>query len=237
MAQQQTRKDSFDISHSDQLRIIRQTGIFSGLPSDSANIDFETVTPNETGAKRRRKASSADADVAVITPLLSFDDDVELEDESELDKLQAGGDGDDEEGDSGWLSILFDTFLWTVPFLFLFVAMDVAVHAQYGQPMQFLQEVKRLANFGPGFFLIALVSLQPPIPRLLTPLLFLLSAVCGAMLIWTINHAGYLAVMRQAPGFGVVWIWGIVQLDLSYAIANLAVVGGWAWWKGEKLTY
>jgi hypothetical protein len=64
---------------------------------------------------------------------------------------------------------------------------------------------------------------------------FVMSAVCGCYLIYISNTYGYLAVMKQAPPLGVLWVWSVIELELAWAVASLAVAGGFLWHRGYKL--
>lgn len=41
--------------------------------------------------------------------------------------------------------------------------------------------------------------------------------------------------MRRAPVLGVLWVWSIVQLDLTYALATLGIVAAYVKIKGLKI--
>jgi hypothetical protein len=56
-------------------------------------------------------------------------------------------------------------------------------------------------------------------------------------MIYIINREGYLKVMRRCPPLGVLWIWGIVHMDLGLALVSLAGVGGWFWYTGMKIIF
>lgn len=48
----------------------------------------------------------------------------------------------------------------------------------------------------------------------------------GCYLIYITNVYGYIAVMKNAPGIGCLWIWSVIELDLLWALPSLAVCLG-----------
>ena len=58
---------------------------------------------------------------------------------------------------------------------------------------------------------------------------FVTSVVCGCYLILISNTHGYLAVMKQAPPLGCLWIWAVVELELLWAVLSLSLAGGYLW--------
>lgn len=54
----------------------------------------------------------------------------------------------------------------------------------------------------------------------------------GCYLIHITNVYGYLAVMKNAPGIGCLWIWSVVELDLLWAVPSLGICIGFLKWKG-----
>lgn len=54
----------------------------------------------------------------------------------------------------------------------------------------------------------------------------------GCYLIQVTNDKGYMAVMRNAPSTGTVWVWCIIELGLAGALAGIAGPGAYAWWNG-----
>jgi hypothetical protein len=64
-------------------------------------------------------------------------------------------------------------------------------------------------------------------------ILFLLAAnIAGCYLIHLTNDKGYYAVMKKAPSIGTLWVWSIIELGLSGALAGVAGPGLYAWWNG-----
>lgn len=51
------------------------------------------------------------------------------------------------------------------------------------------------------------------------------SIVVGAFLLYTVHKSPSMGQMLRAPGLATIWIYLIVQLDLTPAVATLAIVG------------
>ncbi len=79
----------------------------------------------------------------------------------------------------------------------------------------------------------ALLGLPTQYCSALRQVFFLATSVgAGCYLIHVTNRYGYLAVMRQAPPLGCLWVWSVVELDLALAVLSLACAGGYMWQKG-----
>jgi hypothetical protein len=61
---------------------------------------------------------------------------------------------------------------------------------------------------------------------------FAASVASGCYLIYVTNTFGYLAVMKQAPPLGCIWLWAVVELDLPWAVLSLVVAVGFLWQGG-----
>ncbi|PLW06340.1 hypothetical protein PCANC_26452 [Puccinia coronata f. sp. avenae] len=128
-----------------------------------------------------------------------------------------------------WVDRAFDTFLWSVPFTTVFVCLDVAIHAQYGQPMTVRSELGRVANVYPSAVFVVHYTLHYGEQLLAKLLLFGLSAVGGSYMVYIMNRLSYLLVMRRVPPLGALWIFAVVRMQLSHALFSLLLVALWAW--------
>lgn len=56
-----------------------------------------------------------------------------------------------------------------------------------------------------------------------------MSTVCGCYLIYITNVYSYLAVLKQAPPVGCLWVWSVIELNLPLGALSLggAVLFGW----------
>lgn len=67
----------------------------------------------------------------------------------------------------------------------------------------------------------------------LRQLVFFLTSVCaGCYLIYISNTYSYLAVMKQSPPVGCLWIWSVMELDLLPAVTSVACAGTYLRWNG-----
>jgi hypothetical protein len=64
---------------------------------------------------------------------------------------------------------------------------------------------------------------------------FATSVYAGCYLIHITNTAGYLAVMKQAPPLGCIWVWSVIELDLPWAVLSLVGAGAFLWQKGYSI--
>lgn len=64
---------------------------------------------------------------------------------------------------------------------------------------------------------------------------FTMSICAGCYLIHITNSFGYLAVMKQAPPVGCLWVWSVIELELPWAVLGLALDGLFLWWRGYDI--
>lgn len=62
-----------------------------------------------------------------------------------------------------------------------------------------------------------------------------MSIMSGCHLIYISNEYSYLAVMKQAPSLGCLWVWSVIELDLLPAALSLASIGGYLWFGGYRM--
>jgi hypothetical protein len=58
------------------------------------------------------------------------------------------------------------------------------------------------------------------------------ATVAGCQLVQITNDRGYYAVMKRAPGIGVIWVWSVMEMGLVGALLGVIGPGAWAWWYG-----
>lgn len=62
---------------------------------------------------------------------------------------------------------------------------------------------------------------------------FFISSTCaGCYLIHISNRHGYLAVMKQAPPLGCIWVWSVIELNLLPAVLSLGLAAVFVWQGG-----
>ncbi|SCV72077.1 BQ2448_4771 [Microbotryum intermedium] len=170
--------------------------------------------------------------------------------EIKIRHFQSGHDEDQEEvlDPPALWEHLVDALLWTIPFAFLFVGMQVFLSPSAMLGRDALKgAIFTNSNCNPSqtptaIYILNIISpttltnpsTQPassattlPIlpPRIQQPLLLLLCATTGTHLVHLTSTQSYLKVMASAPAFGTLWVWSVVKMDLGWAVAGLMLVG------------
>ena len=58
--------------------------------------------------------------------------------------------------------------------------------------------------------------------------------LCGSYLLYITSKASMYGTMLQAPGLATLWVYFIVQLDLTWALGGLGVVLVYYYWGLDK---
>lgn len=62
-----------------------------------------------------------------------------------------------------------------------------------------------------------------------------IGTAAGCYLIYITNRYSYIAVLKQAPPLGCLWVWSIIELNLGLAVASLAASGLFFWQGGYTI--
>ncbi|KAB5559559.1 hypothetical protein GE09DRAFT_1113396 [Coniochaeta sp. 2T2.1] len=145
---------------------------------------------------------------------------------------------------------IFETLLWTISLSTLHFTLDVLVQNQYAAEISWPKIIGRAGQaflvFGTLVYTLHTHPSSPNIiplsllrdryqPHLRQAIFFLTSVCAGCYLIHISNVYSYLAVMKQAPPVGCLWIWAVIELELPWAVASLAVASGFLWWGGYAI--
>ncbi|KAI1206573.1 uncharacterized protein F4807DRAFT_463519 [Annulohypoxylon truncatum] len=146
---------------------------------------------------------------------------------------------DDEEPLSPRAERIMDAILWSVSLSMLHFTLDVLVQHQYAVSIEWPRIVIRTMQACAVFTLLIYVlhphqafpRFCPGLPlRYQDPLrqtIFFVASICsGCYLIHISNKYSYLAVMKQSPPLGCIWVWSVIELNLPLAVLSLAVAGG-----------
>jgi hypothetical protein len=170
--------------------------------------------------------------------------------EVEEDSESEDGEDDDDEATtvSPRAERILDTILWCVSLAMLHFTLDVLVQNQYAVEIEWHVVIKRslqaLGVFGLVFYNL---HRHPSDPRLLPGLptrfqdplrqilFFVTSSVTGCYLIHITNEYSYIAVLKQAPPIGCLWVWAVIELHLMWAVPSLAIAGGYMKLMGYKI--
>lgn len=61
------------------------------------------------------------------------------------------------------------------------------------------------------------------------------SLIAGCYLIYITSEYSYLAVLKQAPPVGALWVWSVIELNLGLALLTLAGSGLFFWQGGYSI--
>ncbi|KAH6652059.1 hypothetical protein BKA67DRAFT_660828 [Truncatella angustata] len=211
--------------------------------------------------KERKSAqiplSQPDRSVPTEKTLLELAQERQLFDQADvrqrkLDKKPATqkphGGPEDQEDMSPTAERILDVFFWSVSLSMLHFTLDVLVQHQYAVELSWSSAVSRtLTALFVFSFLMFFLHAHPSSPTLVsalpdkyqTPLrqgiFFVTSVVSGCYLIYISNTFSYIAVMKQAPSIGCLWIWSVIELNVLPAVISLACAGGYLWFGGYKI--
>lgn len=62
-----------------------------------------------------------------------------------------------------------------------------------------------------------------------------MSLVSGCYLIYITNKYSYLAILKQSPPLGCLWIWSVIEMNLGLSVLSLAGAYFFFWHNGYKL--
>ncbi|KAK5627591.1 hypothetical protein RRF57_003306 [Xylaria bambusicola] len=143
---------------------------------------------------------------------------------------------------------VLEAFLWAVSLAMLHFTFDVLVQHQYAMEIEWPQIVTRalvaLVVFYAFFYVLhphaSSPVLLPGVPlRFQEPLrqaiFFVASTVSGCYLIDISNNYGYMYIMKRSPPLGCLWIWSVIELNLSMALLSLAIATGFFFQGGYSM--
>lgn len=138
-----------------------------------------------------------------------------------------------------------DTLLLSTSLSFLHFTLEALVVHQYADELRWkhvfwhtaLQAfpiLTLLIHFMHGHLVSARLSEQArdAVSGLRQLLYLVIANVTGCYLIYLTNDKGYMAVMKNAPSIGTVWVWAVIELGLLGALAGVAGPGAYAWYYG-----
>ncbi|KAH8879945.1 hypothetical protein GQ53DRAFT_671039 [Thozetella sp. PMI_491] len=165
-------------------------------------------------------------------------------------KAESKGADEDEDEDADDATIsptaehIMECLLWTVSLAILHATFDMLVQHQYAMQIEWDSiAIRAIQAFFVFFMLFYVLHLQPSnptfVPTALVPARFqpvlrqiiftILSVTAGCRLIYITNKYSYMAVLKQAPSLGCLWIWSVIELDLLWAAPSLAIIALFVW--------
>lgn len=157
---------------------------------------------------------------------------------------------------------IFETLLWTGIIATLHFTFDVLVQQQYAMDIDWVLVVQRtLTAWLCKFLAISVASITnvvttvfiglfyvlhphysqkkfiPLVPQeyqepVRQAIFFVASTLGGCYLIHISNRYGYVAVMKQAPPIGCLWVWSVVEMDILWAFPSLCIAVAYAYKNG-----
>jgi hypothetical protein len=169
--------------------------------------------------------------------LLSNGQPFSISENAEADVVTLDKDGDFEFMSSEPLPVLATALLYTVSLSAVHTTLDVLVLSQYSQDIFFRDIFGRLLRLTPALFLALWIlhSERVNVPRYALArqlFFFVIAGAASAYLFYAGNEEGYYYVMRRAPPLGTLWVWSVVELELTWTLVHVVGVGLWVWWKG-----
>jgi WD40 repeat protein len=124
---------------------------------------------------------------------------------------------------------ILDTMIWTIPFSFLYLMMDIMIQQQYGINPTFFGEASRLLSPLPILTaFIYFTAIRPFTSNRLTlqAMMFLIGTSCGTCFLYVYSKSAMEMVIRRIPPLAVLWMYSIVRMDLSLLLMSLSIVWG-----------
>ncbi|PSR77813.1 hypothetical protein BD289DRAFT_377434 [Coniella lustricola] len=180
--------------------------------------------------------------------LFNMADEQQLRNDSILGKatkIRPGEKNQKEELLSSSADRVMEAALYAVCMAMLHFTLDYLVQHQYAMQIEMPKILQRtlvaLLVFGVLVYTLhphpAVATLVPGLPpkydHTARQAIFLVgSLAAGCYLIHITNKYSYMAVLKQAPPVGCIWVWTILELDLSLAVFSLTGAYTFFWAKG-----
>ena len=141
-------------------------------------------------------------------------------------------DSSEEDSASPWLDIV----LYTTTLTLLHFTLTFLVTHQYSPSPPHLLPVflsSTVFNRTPPLLLLMVSLLHPRASHPMLQIGFATMAmICGGYLVKISNEDPYMAVMKQAPELGTLWVWSVVESRWELALLGVLGIGAWGWWEG-----
>ncbi|KAF4619945.1 hypothetical protein D9613_005184 [Agrocybe pediades] len=126
---------------------------------------------------------------------------------------------------------IFNAILLIIPFSSILLLMEVLIRQQYGKETTLDVVMDRMVPGVPILSVFIFYTLRYKQDRRMQALLFFISVLVGSRMLYSMTNASWLVNMQQCPPLATIWIYTVVQLELGPAVASLAVIGAFVWWK------
>ncbi|KAK7717702.1 hypothetical protein SLS64_003197 [Diaporthe eres] len=155
---------------------------------------------------------------------------------------------EEEEGIPPGAERILETLLYTVSLTMLHLTLDVLVQQQYAIEIEWFKIIQRdlqaLMVFTALVYALhphaAATTVVPGLPQRFQnharqAIFLAMGTAAGCYLIHITNKYSYIAVLKQAPALGCLWVWSIIELNLGLAVASLAASGFFFWQGGYTI--
>lgn len=164
------------------------------------------------------------------------------------ERAEGDEDDDEEEGIPPGAERILETLLYTVSLTMLHLTLDVLVQQQYAIEIEWFKIIQRdlqaLMVFTALVYALhphaAATTVVPGLPQRFQnharqAIFLAMGTAAGCYLIHITNKYSYIAVLKQAPALGCLWVWSIIELNLGLAVASLAASGFFFWQGGYTI--
>ncbi|EAU84713.1 hypothetical protein CC1G_00232 [Coprinopsis cinerea okayama7 len=132
---------------------------------------------------------------------------------------------------------IFNATLFIIPTCFLLLLMEILIHFQYQQKPTLRNILDRMIPSVPILSLFVFYTLRYKSYRKMQLIMFFIAILSSTRLIYQFNKSTFMVNMKQGPPLVTLWIYCIVQLDLSPAVISLAITSAFVYWKNLKLVF
>ena len=177
-----------------------------------------------------RSSASKDPDLGLVnTSVVTINPDGSLSQSSEAKISDTGA-----ETFSPWLDIA----LYTTTLVFLHFTLTFLVTFQYSHTRPEIWPLflsSSVFNRTSPLLLLLVALLHPRASHPAMQVGFTGMAIAaGGYLVKISNEDPYMAVMKQAPELGTLWVWSVVESRWELALAGVLAVAGWGWMQGYR---
>ncbi|CAG8523405.1 1264_t:CDS:2 [Diversispora eburnea] len=202
-----------DIPEDEKIRLIKSTGILENFKESGVRI-VQTEVGKEPKIREIKEGE---------------------EEEREGEKRESE-EIEEEEGEDPYAhGIVFQAFLYTIPLCAVYCVMDILVHRQYSETVLLFPVATRIFRVSPLLWGLVYYTNKNVSKNWMQLLMFMGSLICGSYLIWVVNNANYIGVMKRCPPLATLWIYFVIQLRLLPSC--LSLLGSYIYFKymGFKL--
>ena len=120
------------------------------------------------------------------------------------------------------LNKFLDSLLISIPLVTLYASLDFIVHAQYDYVDDFYPRIlNRHAPLLPVMIIMIMITSSFQSSKFAQFAFAIVSCLCGCLLIHYSQDNGTFGSMLLTPGLAILWIYFIIQMNLTLAVVTL----------------